>query len=44
LARTHLAEQNVSVPLLLATSRHASLRSLQRSAARVPGGGDDRDL
>jgi integrase/recombinase XerD len=29
-ALTHLAEQNVSLPLLMAKSRHASLRSLQR--------------
>jgi integrase len=31
-ALTHLAEQNVSLPLLMAKSRHASLRSLQRYA------------
>jgi integrase len=31
-ALTHLAEQNVSLPLLRAKSRHASLRSLQRYA------------
>jgi integrase len=29
-ALTHLAEQNVSLPLLMAKSRHTSLRSLQR--------------
>jgi hypothetical protein len=33
----HLAEQNLSLPLLLATSRHASLRSRQRSTR--PGAG-----
>jgi integrase/recombinase XerD len=32
LAVPHLAEQNVSLPLLMAKSRHASLRSLQRYA------------
>ncbi len=31
-ALTHLAEQNVSLPLLMAKSRHTSLRSLQRYA------------
>jgi integrase len=31
-ALTHLAEQNVGLPLLMAKSRHASLRSLQRYA------------
>jgi integrase/recombinase XerD len=31
-ALTHLADQNVSLPLLMAKSRHASLRSLQRYA------------
>jgi integrase len=31
-ALTHLAEQNVALPLLMAKSRHASLRSLQRYA------------
>jgi integrase len=31
-ALTHLAEQNTSLPLLMAKSRHASLRSLQRYA------------
>jgi integrase/recombinase XerD len=31
-ALTHLAAQNVSLPLLMAKSRHASLRSLQRYA------------
>ena len=31
-ALTHLAEQNVGLPLLMAKSRHASLRSLQRLA------------
>jgi integrase len=31
-ALTHLAEQNVSLPLLMAKGRHASLRSLQRYA------------
>jgi hypothetical protein len=31
-ALTHLAEQNVSLPLVLAKSHHASLRSLQRYA------------
>jgi integrase len=31
-ALTHLAEQNVSLPLLMAKSRHASPRSLQRYA------------
>jgi integrase len=31
-ALTHLAEQNVSLPLLVAKSRHASLRSLQHYA------------
>ena len=31
-ALTHLAEQNVNLPLLMAKSRHASLRSLQRYA------------
>jgi integrase len=31
-ALAHLAEQNVSLPLLMAKSRHASLRSLQRYA------------
>jgi integrase/recombinase XerD len=29
-ALTHLAEQNVSLPLLMTKSRHESLRSLQR--------------
>jgi integrase/recombinase XerD len=29
-ALTHLAEQNVILPLLMAKSCHASLRSLQR--------------
>jgi hypothetical protein len=28
----HLAEQNVSLPLLMAKSRHASLRLVQRYA------------
>jgi integrase/recombinase XerD len=31
-ALTHLAEQNISLPLLMAKSRHQSLRSLQRYA------------
>jgi integrase len=31
-ALTHLAEQNASLPLLMAKSRHTSLRSLQRYA------------
>jgi integrase len=31
-ALAHLAEENVSLPLLMAKSRHASLRSLQRYA------------
>jgi integrase/recombinase XerD len=31
-AITHLAEQNVALPLLMAKSRHSSLRSLQRYA------------
>jgi integrase/recombinase XerC/integrase/recombinase XerD len=31
-AITHLAEENVALPLLMAKSRHASLRSLQRYA------------
>jgi integrase len=31
-ALTHLAEQNLSLPLLMAKSRHTSLRSLQRYA------------
>ena len=31
-AITHLAEDNVVLPLLIAKSRHASLRSLQRYA------------
>jgi integrase/recombinase XerD len=31
-ALTHLAEENVSLPLLMAVSRHQSLRSLQRYA------------
>jgi hypothetical protein len=31
-AFTHLVEQNISLPLLMAKSRHASLRSLQRYA------------
>jgi integrase len=35
-ALTHLAEQNVSLPLLMAKSRHASLRSLQRYARPGP--------
>ena len=35
-ALTHLAEQNVSLPLLMAKSRHTSLRSLQRYAAQAP--------
>jgi hypothetical protein len=35
-ALTHLAQQNVSLPLLLAKSRHASLRSLQRYARPGP--------
>ena len=30
-ALTHLAEANVALPLLMAKSRHVSLRSLQRS-------------
>jgi integrase len=33
---THLAEQNVSLPLLMAKSRHTSLRSLQRYARPGP--------
>jgi integrase len=32
-AITHLAEQNVALPLLMAKSRHTSLRSLQRQSA-----------
>jgi integrase len=36
LALTHLAEQNVSLPLLMAKSRHTSLRSLQRYARPGP--------
>ncbi len=36
LALTHLAEQNTSLPLLMAKSRHASLRSLQRYARPGP--------
>jgi integrase len=35
-ALTHLAEQNVSLPLLMAKSRHTSLRSLQRYARPGP--------
>jgi integrase/recombinase XerD len=35
-ALTHLAEQNTSLPLLMAKSRHASLRSLQRYARPGP--------
>jgi hypothetical protein len=31
-ALSHLAEQNVRLPLLMAKSRHTSLRSLQRYA------------
>jgi integrase/recombinase XerD len=31
-AITHLAEDSVALPLLMAKSRHASLRSLQRYA------------
>src|SRR5207253_10737680 len=31
-ALTHLAEANVALPLLMAKSRHVSLRSLQRYA------------
>jgi integrase len=31
-ALTHLAEQNVALPLLMAKSRHTSLRSLQKYA------------
>jgi integrase/recombinase XerD len=35
-ALTHLAEQNVSLPMLMAKSRHTSLRSLQRYARPGP--------
>jgi integrase len=35
-ALTHLAEQNVSLPLLMAKSRHTSQRSLQRYARPGP--------
>jgi integrase len=35
-ALTHLAEQNTSLPLMMAKSRHASLRSLQRYARPGP--------
>ena len=35
-ALTHVAEQNVSLPLLMAKSRHTSLRSLQRYARPGP--------
>jgi integrase/recombinase XerD len=35
-ALTHLADQNVSLPLLMAKSRHTSLRSLQRYARPGP--------
>jgi len=35
-AITHLAEDNVALPLLMAKSRHASLRSLQRYAHPGP--------
>jgi integrase/recombinase XerD len=35
-AITHLAEANVALPLLMAKSRHASLRSLQRYARPGP--------
>jgi integrase/recombinase XerD len=35
-ALIHLAEQNVSLPLLMAKSRHTSLRSLQRYARPGP--------
>lgn len=35
-ALTHLAEQNVSLPLLMGKSRHASLRSLERYARPGP--------
>ena len=31
-AITHLAEENVALPLLMAKSRHSSLRSLQKYA------------
>jgi hypothetical protein len=34
-ALTHLAEQNVRLPLLMAKSQHASLRSLQRYARQA---------
>ena len=35
-ALTHLAEANVALPLLMAKSRHVSLRSLQRYARPGP--------
>ncbi len=35
-ALTHLAEQNVSLPLLMGKSRHSSLRSLERYARPGP--------
>jgi integrase/recombinase XerD len=35
-ALTHLAEDNVQLPLLMAKSRHRSLRTLQRYARPGP--------
>jgi len=37
-ALTHAAEDGTNTPILLARSRHASVRSLERSPARAPGG------